>query len=381
MSWFPKNTPATIAAQNAAAQQTALDEIAQSTDAAEQILSNPVVSPIGGATEATQQLNQQALGTEGGGVTVPPPGGATGILGWIRSIREFFQSTMTMVGLKPAIDVNVVQTVGGGAGGGDASAANQVIQTAALNAILTKIIAAPSTEAKQDAAIVVLGNILTALGATITVSLPAGASTEAKQDAIIVLLNALGVLLAGTLTVSAAALPLPAGASTEATLAAVLAKLIAAPASEAKQDALIALMPAALSALGNFKVAVQEALPAGSAIIGKVGIDQTTPGTTNAVEVIKDVKSSTSNVVAAVLVAGGDILVSNSSRKSWGIQNLGTDPIFVYMKTGASSTVFHFCLSGGIANDDGKGAAVQDDIYTGVVSVSGTSPRFTVFEL
>ncbi|MEF3074122.1 hypothetical protein V2P20_03700 [Methylobacter sp. Wu1] len=48
---------------------------------------------------------------------------------------------------------------------------------------------------------------------------------------------------------------------------------------------LIALFPAALTAGGNFKTAILEALPAGTNLIGKVGIDQTTPGTTDAVTV------------------------------------------------------------------------------------------------
>jgi hypothetical protein len=54
---------------------------------------------------------------------------------------------------------------------------------------------------------------------------------------------------------------------------------------------LIALLPAALTGSGNFKVAIQESialvLAAGTALIGKVGIDQTTNGTTNKVYVDK----------------------------------------------------------------------------------------------
>ena len=81
------------------------------------------------------------------------------------------------------------------------------------DAILAKIIAAPSTEAKQDTAITALGAILTDL--------------ELKAD------------LTETQPVSLASSPLPTGASTEATLAAVLAKIIAAPSTEAKQDTAI----------------------------------------------------------------------------------------------------------------------------------------------
>ena len=68
-----------------------------------------------------------------------------------------------------------------------------------LQAILAKIIAAPSTEAKQDTAITALGSLLTEL--------------QLKAD------------LTETQPVSAAALPLPLGAATEATLLAQSAKL------------------------------------------------------------------------------------------------------------------------------------------------------------
>lgn len=91
-------------------------------------------------------------------------------------------------------------------------------------------------------------------------------------------------------------------------------------------------------------------------------------------------KASTANT-PSILTSGGDVIASNASRKSWGIQNLGTNPLFVRMATGASSTVFHWCLGPGQASDDGFGASVSDDTYTGVVSATGTSPRFVVYEL
>lgn len=52
-------------------------------------------------------------------------------------------------------------------------------------------------------------------------------------------LGAVVTALGGTLAVSAASLPLPTGAASQTTLAAVLAKMIAAPATEAKQDTVI----------------------------------------------------------------------------------------------------------------------------------------------
>lgn len=64
----------------------------------------------------------------------------------------------------------------------------------------------------------------------------------------ITLVDSTGVPIT-TLAVSAAVLPLPTGAATEASLAAILAKLIAAPATEAKQDALISANHTDLAAI------------------------------------------------------------------------------------------------------------------------------------
>ena len=81
-----------------------------------------------------------------------------------------------------------------------------------LAAVLAKLLAAPSTEAKQDSAITELQSILAKI-----IAAPA---TEAKQD---------------TGNTSLASLD-GKDFATQTTLAAILAKIIAAPATEAKQD-------------------------------------------------------------------------------------------------------------------------------------------------
>lgn len=234
----------------------------------------------------------------------------------------------------PALNVNVVETVGGGGGGGDATAANQVtgnttlanilaalglplpLPTGAatqvtLLDILNKLIAAPATEAKQDAAIALLTAIDGALGGALTINLPPGISTEAKQDAIITAVNAVTAALGGTLAISAAALPLPAGASTSALQGSngiILANILSALSGTLSVSAATLPLPtgaateltlaAVLTALGapplppdaateTTLAAVLTALTAPIAITGTVAIDQTTPGTTNAVEVIQ----------------------------------------------------------------------------------------------
>jgi hypothetical protein len=94
------------------------------------------------------------------------------------------------------------------------------------------------------AAAAALANILAKLSADPSTA----AGVTAAANAIVAQIAA---NLAGTQPVSAAALPLPAGAATQATLADVLAKLIAAPATESGQTAAQAkldLIEAVLSA-------------------------------------------------------------------------------------------------------------------------------------
>jgi len=152
-----------------------------------------------------------------------------------------------------------------------------------LQLILAKLLAAPSTEAKQDTVITALGSLLTELGlkadltetqpvSAATLPLPTGAatqvtlaallselqdkadltdtqpvsiasaipitagvSTEAKQDAVI---TAVGLLakLTDTQPISAAALPLPTGAGTEAKQDDIITELQSIAASTTAYD-------------------------------------------------------------------------------------------------------------------------------------------------
>lgn len=77
-------------------------------------------------------------------------------------------------------------------------------------------------------------------------------------------------------------------------------------------------------------------------------------------------------------------LASNPARGAWLIQNQGTNPLFVLLGTGASTTVFHTILKGGSLADDGLGASMSQSngvVYTGEITIAGTSPRYTVLEL
>lgn len=86
----------------------------------------------------------------------------------------------------------------------------------------------------------------------------------------------------------------------------------------------------------------------------------------------------------SILTSAGTAIAVNQNRTGFNIQNLGTNPLFVLLGTGASTTVFHAVLKGGTVNDDGLGASFSQmagSVYTGIVTVAGTSPRFVVTEL
>ena len=95
--------------------------------------------------------------------------------------------------------------------------------------------------------------------------------------------------------------------------------------------------------------------------------------------------TSTKNInTPSIVTSAGTALAENEARISWGIQNVGTNPLFVLFGTGASATVYHRVLKGGTGDSDGLGASLDYDgptIYNGVVSVAGTSPKFVVYEI
>lgn len=77
-------------------------------------------------------------------------------------------------------------------------------------------------------------------------------------------------------------------------------------------------------------------------------------------------------------------LAAKSTRTQWQIQNLGQNPLYVRLGASASTTVFHVVLKAATANDDGTGGVVSQEtgaIYCGVITVAGSSPRYTVLEM
>ncbi len=92
---------------------------------------------------------------------------------------------------------------------------------------------------------------------------------------------------------------------------------------------------------------------------------------------------TTQNVSTPSISSAATALASNKARLGWFIQNLGTNPLYILHGTGASTTVFTVVLAAGTVNDDGTGgAASQEDgvVYNGIITVAGTSPRYTATE-
>ncbi len=84
------------------------------------------------------------------------------------------------------------------------------------------------------------------------------------------------------------------------------------------------------------------------------------------------------------IASAATALAANTNRSAWLIQNLGTNPLFVLLASGASTTVFHFILKAGAVNDDGNGglhSEAEGIVWGGIVTIAGTTPRYTVLEI
>lgn len=101
-------------------------------------------------------------------------------------------------------------------------------------------------------------------------------------------------------------------------------------------------------------------------------------------DISKNIQRATSNT-PSIVTSAGTALAVNTLRGAWSIQNLsGVNPLFVLRGSGASTTVFHTVLKAASSQDDGTGGSISESgpvVYTGIITVAGTSPRFTVTEL
>lgn len=90
---------------------------------------------------------------------------------------------------------------------------------------------------------------------------------------------------------------------------------------------------------------------------------------------------ATSSGIASAATA---IAANTVARGAWSIQNLGTNALFVKLGTGASTSDFNFVLKAGTGTDDGTGGSVSQEmgtVYTGIITIAGTSPRYVATEI
>lgn len=93
---------------------------------------------------------------------------------------------------------------------------------------------------------------------------------------------------------------------------------------------------------------------------------------------------SSQNSNTPTIASAATALAANNKRLCWSVQNLGTNTLYVNLGGTASTTVFHFALKAGAGNDDGSGGSVgQNDgaVFNGIITIAGTSPRYTVLEI
>ncbi len=206
--------------------------------------------------------------------------------------------------------------------------------------------------------------------------LPSGASTESTLSSLNakvpsnLTVSSTRLLVDGsgvTQPVSVASLPLPSGAATETTLASIDTKTPVLGQALAAASVPVVLTASQLSTLtplstvtanagtGTFTVngsgftqpvsgtfwqatqpvsiATAPVLVAGSAIIGKVGIDQTTPGTTNGVQVNAALPAG-ANVIGHVIVDSGSTTAATQSG-TWNVNATPVVPTAVTVKQAA----------------------------------------------
>lgn len=93
------------------------------------------------------------------------------------------------------------------------------------------------------------------------------------------------------------------------------------------------------------------------------------------------VQTTKSNVPS--IQTGSTALAANQERLGWYIQNLGTNPLYILHGIGATTSVFTTVLSASTVAQDGTGGSASQEtgvVYTGPITVAGTSPSYTATE-
>lgn len=93
---------------------------------------------------------------------------------------------------------------------------------------------------------------------------------------------------------------------------------------------------------------------------------------------------STQSANVPSIQSSATALSANTARISWMIQNQGTNPLFILCGSGASTTVYHAVLPAcSVAKDGTGGIAFESNgtIYDGIITVAGTNPSYTCYEV
>ncbi len=96
------------------------------------------------------------------------------------------------------------------------------------------------------------------------------------------------------------------------------------------------------------------------------------------------VTGQTQAVNTPTVASSTTALAANANRVGFTIQNVGTNPLYVLLGSGASTTVYHINLKAATSSTSGDGGLLDmtsGTVYTGLVSVAGTSPSYVVMEL
>lgn len=83
---------------------------------------------------------------------------------------------------------------------------------------------------------------------------------------------------------------------------------------------------------------------------------------------------------ATITTIAGDLFTLAAGEIGY-VQNLGINPLYIRRATGATTSAFHYLLSGCNTQDDGTGGTLIIDDHIGIVSISGTSPRCIAWKI
>ena len=84
------------------------------------------------------------------------------------------------------------------------------------------------------------------------------------------------------------------------------------------------------------------------------------------------------------IISTATALASNPARVAWQITNLSTNTLYVLLGAGATTSIYHYVLKASTVANDGSGGVQGQNVgvvYTGTISVAGTSPSYTVLEI